>query len=1034
MWCLPYGHFPFRQVTLIIFIALFFSVHLGKTSPTDQNPYIHQIWRTEDGLQNPVIRAITQSDTGYLWLGTDDGLMHFDGVQFKFIEQKQTESPVQRWLIAMAKTQDGSIWSSSVNGGLTQVHNDTVRHYSTQHGLPHDYVLSLLEDSRKNLWVGTAAGVAKMESGRFVPMQPQPGLIVEAVRALAEDKSGKVWIGTAKGLSSFDGEKFQAFTTDNLLVNNSVMALCADSRNVLWIGTGAGLTRVEDGKPRHFTIASGLHHNIIRCIYEDRSGQIWIGTQGGLQKYVDGKFETVFLRSVTEDFEGITFVYSIFEDREGNLWVGTNLGLSRLQAAPFRSISKEDGLPHNVATLVQETEPGTLWVGTYGGGLAIIRSNTVETWSAREGGLSSNYILAMHLDREKTLWLGTDGFGLNRYKDGAFTQILGHDTPANTIRVIFEDSRTNLWVGHNVGVSRLENGVLVHEPNIPRNTVKTIVEDRHANVWFGTRSGLTCWRGGKIQTFQQGHGLNSDRINALFEDKAGVLWIGTEAGLNRMEKLGEFTSFRSSGGIFREPILHIVEDDYEFLWFSTRSGVYRANKKELNDFTRGTLPEVTFLSYGRRDGMRRAQCNGIAQPAGWKLSNGRICFPTMQGIVLFSPEEISLNKLPPPVVIEEMIVDGSVVTNKANIELAPGTKQVEFRYSALSFRAPEKVRFRYWLEGVDTKWEDAGGKRFARFLHLPPGNYKFHVKACNNDGVWNETPATFSFTLSPHFYRSQLFYAGCFAGILLVGMSAHLMRVRNHRIRERELAMLVDQRTAKLQEMIKSMESYNYSIAHDLRAPIRAIRGFTQALVEDYKPHLDELGCEYAERIENAVERMDQLIQDLLIYGQLSHKDIPLEEVKLETVFDRILENFASEVETRKAIIEVKRPLGFAWANSTILHQIFSNLLGNALKFVDAKTTPHVQIWTESRGECIRIYVQDNGIGIKPEYYQRIFRIFERLHSVEVFPGTGIGLAIVQKGAERMGGKAGVSSTFGQGSCFWVELDRKGFPEKPFQR
>lgn len=1014
-----------------LLIVVWSLLQLASASAAAPNPYIHQIWRTEDGLQNPVIRAVVQDRTGYLWLGTDDGLVHFDGVQFKSYEEKRTTENVQRWLIAISVTHDNSIWSSSVNGGLIRVHEGVVRQYTVTNGLPHNHVLALLEDSKKTLWAGTAGGLARFESDKFIPIGAQPGLIVEAVRALAEDKSGKLWIGTAKGLCSFDGTRYETFTREHL-VNNSVMALCADSKGVLWIGTGAGLTRVENGVSKHFTIANGLLHDIIRSIYEDRSGQIWIGTQGGLQKFVNGQFETVTIRSVTEDFEGITFVYTIFEDREGNLWVGTNIGLNRLQATKFTSLGKEEGLPHNVATLVHESEPGTLWVGTYGGGLAMVRSNTVETWSAREGGLTSNYILALHRDRGNSLWIGTDGNGINRYKDGVFTQFLGKDIAANTVRVIFEDSQTNLWVGHNAGVSRFKNNSLVQETNLPRNTVKAIIEDRQTNVWVASRSGLTRWWFGNMKTYKESDGLCSDRINAVFEDKEGILWVGTDTGLNRMQTLGEFTSFATSNGLFRENILHILEDDFGYLWFSTRNGVYRASKKELNDFARGTIVEVNFVSFGRRDGMRRAQCNGIAQPAGWKLSDGRICFPTMQGIVLFNPKEISINKVPPPVVIEEMVVDGILVTNKARIQLSPGSKQVELRYSALSFQSPEKVRFRYWLEGADTKWEDAGTKRFARFLHLAPGDYTFHVKACNNDGIWSERPVSLTFTLSRHIYQSPVFYAGLFATVLAAGMSVHVIRVRNHKNREQELGLLVDERTAKLQEMIKSMESYNYSIAHDLRAPIRAIRGFTQALVEDYKPHLDELGCEYAVRIELAVERMDQLIQDLLVYGQLSHKEIPLEQVKLDSVIVRILENASNEVATRQAKIDVRNPLGSVWANETILQQILSNLLGNALKFVDEKTTPHVEIWAEERGAFIRIYVKDNGIGIKTEYHERIFRIFERLHSVEVFPGTGIGLAIVQKGAERMGGKAGVESTFGQGSRFWIELARRGETKNPY--
>ncbi len=1008
-----------RWVSLLLLCLIPFSVAAAK------DEYLHKIWRAEDGLASPVVRAIAQSKDGYIWLGVDDGVFRFDGAQFKAVEERKISERLERWMVGLAATPDGSVWCSSVNGGLLRVKDGVSTRYTTTNGLPRDYVLSALSDSRSNLWVGTAGGLARFESGRFIAYTNQPGLIVEAVRALAEDRKGKLWIGTAKGISSFDGQKFESLAT-NFLVNNAVMSLCADSKGVLWIGTGAGLTRVSNGVPTHYTVKNGLLHDIVRAIYEDRAGQIWIGTQGGLQKFVNGTLETVELRHLTDDFEGVTFVYAIYEDREGNLWVGTNLGLSQLQPTKFHNISKDHGLPHNLATLVMETEPGTLWVGTYGGGLAMFKGEQRQVWTNGPGALTSDYILALHHDRENTIWIGTDGSGLNRFKDGKFTQFLGHDVPANTIRIIFEDAQTNIWVGHNLGVSRFENNALLHQTNFPRTTVKAMVQDRIGNMWVASRMGLTRWAPGKMQTYREQNGLCSERVNALFLDQEGVLWIGTEAGLNRMGTQGKFTSFITPNGVFREHILHILEDNHGDLWLSTRNGVYRAKKKELNAHARGELAEVSFLSYGRKDGMRRAQCNGIAQPAGWKLSDGRLAFPTMQGVMLFDPRDIPLNTLPPPVVIEEMIVDGVSVSVDRKIELPPGSKQVEFRYTALSYQAPEKVRFKYRLEGSDTKWEDAGTRRYTRFLHLPPGDYKFLLKACNNDGIWSDSEASYAFTLPRPLYLSPYFYAICGASVFGLGLVVHFMRIRNHRKREQELADLVDQRTEKLQEMVRSMESYNYSIAHDLRAPIRAIRGFTQALVEDYKPNLDELGCEYAQRIEIAVERMDQLIQDLLIYGQLSHKEIPLEHVKLEPLIERILENFAAEIASKEARIEIRNPLTPVWANNTILHQILSNLLGNSLKFVDPRTKPHVQIWTEENGDTIRIRVKDNGIGIKSEYQVRIFRIFERLHPVEVFPGTGIGLAIVQKGTERMGGKVTVESAFGEGSCFTVELRRNG--------
>ncbi len=454
--------------------------------------YLHKIWRTEEGLPNPVIRSIIQSQNGYLWLGTDEGLTRFDGVQFKDFDKKISSEKIDRWVVALTQTRDGSLWTSSPNGGLLRLKDGRMTHFTTTNGLPNNYVLSAMEDSRGNLWVGTASGLARFTNNAFISYTNQPGLIVEATRALAEDPSGRIWIGTATGLSCLNEGKFSSYTTNNLLVNNSVMSLCAARDGVLWIGTGNGLTRVVNGVPQHFLLNDGLAHTIIRAVYEDRAGQIWIGTQGGLQQFVDGKIVNVPFRSLTEDFEGVMFVYSICEDREGNLWIGTNLGLNRLQPPKFKSITRDEGLPHNLATLVYEDDSKTLWIGTYGGGLCSVKNDKIKTWAARHHGLTSNYILALAHDHFDTLWIGTDGAGLNRVVDNVFTQFSSSDPAANTIRVIYPDSRGNLWLGHNSGVSRFTNDLLYLEKNLPRSTVKAIIEDRHTNMWFAAKSGLTA--------------------------------------------------------------------------------------------------------------------------------------------------------------------------------------------------------------------------------------------------------------------------------------------------------------------------------------------------------------------------------------------------------------------------------------------------------------------------------------------------------------------------------------------------------------
>jgi signal transduction histidine kinase/ligand-binding sensor domain-containing protein len=1009
---------------------------LGWAIPVCGNPaltYLHKIWRTEEGLQNPVVRTLIQSRSGYLFLATDEGVCRFDGVQFRDIERKTSTDKVERWMVALSETSDGSLWYSSVNGGLCRVLDGSTTRYTTNNGLPRDYVLCAYEDSKGNLWAGTAAGLARFDGTKFISYTNNPDLPIEAVRTVAEDSSGTLWIGMPNGLFFLKENKFGTFPADQL-VSASVMSLCVGRDKSLWVGTAGGLTHLVEGTSIHYTTEQGLAHNTVRSVYETRGGDIFVATHGGVQKLVNGRFEDLVLRQITDEFEGLTFGYSLCEDHEANLWAGTSLGLNRLQSPKISCLAKEEGLPHNLATLVYEDRPGSMWVGTYGGGLCHFVDGRMELLTAENSKLTSNYILSFTKDRTGTYWIGTDLTGLHRWKDGEFKQFLQPNVAANTVRIVFADSQTNLWIGHNAGVDRFYNDTFWPEKNLPRSSIKAIVEDKYTNIWFASKSGLTRWWDGNMKTYKESDGLCLERVNAVYADADGIVWVGTEAGLNRMQELGVFTSFHTPNGPFREHILHILEDDYGKLWFATRNGIFSASKRELNEYAAGRVASVSFAAFGKRDGMRRAQCNGIAQPAGWKSSDGRLWFPTMHGVVHFDPKEMQTNPTPPQVKIESLMVDGRPVPTGASLKLGPRTANFEFQFTALSFQAPEKVNFKYILEGIDSKWEEAGTRRFARYLHLPPGEYVFRVKACNNDGVWDPNGASLSFTKAPNFYQTSTFYWLCFIAVVSGAFGVHKYRISSHERREKELAALVEQRTAKLQEMIKSMEGFNYSIAHDLRAPIRAIRGFTEALVEDYRPHLDSIGCEYAERIQLAVERMDQLIQDLLIYGQLSHKEIPLECVKTDVIFDRILENFASEIQSKKANVQIRKPLPPLWANSTILHQIFSNLLSNALKFVRPNSEPNIEVWAEDRGNVIRVFIRDNGIGIKKEHQERIFRIFERLHPGDVYPGTGIGLAIVQRGVERMGGKVGVDSSQHQGSCFWVEFLKCTDPAKTTMR
>ncbi|MBA4148517.1 MAG: hypothetical protein H0X66_10425 [Verrucomicrobia bacterium] len=991
----------------------------------DEAEYLHQIWRAEDGLRSPMVKAILQSRSGYLWFCTDESFVRFDGVRFQEIEIKTTAERTDRWFTGLAEAHDGSIWASSLNGGVVRFQGDTLSHYDMSHGLLTNYVLSIFHDSKSNLWVGTALGLNRFENGRFISYTNEPGLVVEAVRAITEDSKGNLWIGTAKGLVAMRDGLFQTFTTDDLLIFDGVLSLFEDRQGRLWVGTTVGLTCLVDGRPMHYTTDEGLAHNTIRAIFQDRFGNIWIGSQGGLQKYNNGIFSIVRVADSTSvDFDGISFVYALNEDHEGNLWVGNNLGLNRLKIQKIKTLTKNDGLPHNLITSVLEDRDHNLWIATYGGGLSRLASGRITVFTT-DHGLPNNHLLGLWQTKDGAIWVGSDQKGVTRIKDGVFTTYTDGNTKErpseNTVRAIFEDSEGTLWLGRNSGMVRLHNGQIIDSPLYPDGNIKKIIEARDGTLWIASTQGLTSLRKNQSVLYTRKNGLPSDLINTVFEDSEGYLWVATESGgIHRKTNQG----FSPSPPSLTERILHITEDQSGNLWLSTRNGIFTLSKKQLNSFVSGEQASVEVVSYGRRDGMKRAQCNGIANPAGWNTHDGRIWFPTMYGLVVFDPKTIFNNDAPPPLLMQDISVDGKPFPVQSEFHLPPGEGQIEFHYAALSFQAMERVYYQYILEGFETNWVDAGSRRIARYTNLRPGQYRFRVKASNNDGVWNEAALTTTFSLAPHFYQTKGFYAACVLATVLFGMGINAIRIRQMQRRELQLSQLVEHRTAKLEEALRSMERFNYSIAHDLRAPLRAVRGFTQAICEDYNQAFDATGKEYCKRIEGSIERMDQLIDDLLTYGRLTHTEIHLGWVDSESVFRKVICDFQCIIQEKNARIDASLPLPKVWANSTLLEQIFSNLIGNALKFVSPNESPELKVWAESKPHGTRIYVKDNGIGVASEHQERIFRVFERLHRNEAYPGTGIGLAIVEKAAERMEGRVGVISELGKGSCFWIDLPR----------
>ena len=803
-------------IVAIVLLSIFgFPLDTGKQI----TQYIHDMWGIEQGLPQNSVSPVYQTRNGYLWLGTQEGLVRFDGSHFTVYDSRSDEQILSNWIRAIYEDRDGNLWFGTHDGGLSCLNKEgKFFTYTSAAGLSNNTVLSICEDRGGTLWIGTIDGLNRLQNGKFTRYTTKKGLADANVNVVCTDPGGTLWIGTNKGLNRLENGKFVAYTMQEGLSNNIVRSIFPGRGGKLWIGTNNGLNCLENGKFVVYTTKEGLSNDRIRCIYDDSDGNLWIGTEGGgLNRLLNGKF-TAFTRE-----QGLSgnIVMSVYEDCEGSLWIGTEGGgLNRLKDGKFTPYTTEEGLSNNMIRVIYENSDGNLWIGTQGSGLDRLKDGIFTAYTTHDG-LSNNFVYCIYGDHKGNLWVGSEGGNLDRFKDGKFSKPGSGGLANYRPRVIHEDRQGNLWIGtQGGGIYLLKNGkfsAYTTREGLSDNNVNAFAEDGEGNLWAGTESGLNCMKDGKFTVYKKEQGLCNDIIGCIYADKEGegALWIGTRGGLNRL-KQGKFDRVTSKEGLFDDIIYQVLEDADQRLWMSCNKGISRVNKKELENFLDKKTKAFNYISYDEKDGLKSRECNGGSQPAGWKSRDGKLWFPTIKGVAVIDPAHIQLNPILTPVLIEEIITDNTKIplpfSNKENLVLSAGTEHIEIHYTGLSLLVPSRVRFKYRLEGIDDDWIAAGTRRTAYYTRIPPGDYTFRVKACNNDGIWNETGAAVGFYLKPYFYQTIWFY---FLSVLALGATAffgYRFLVRQLKARAEKLRILVEERTKDLKERNEELETLERTI------------------------------------------------------------------------------------------------------------------------------------------------------------------------------------------------------------------------------
>lgn len=779
--------------------------------------YIHRIWQTQQGVPPGTIQGLWMTHDGYLWLGTQTGLLRFDGVEFRTAESIFPKMPENVWVRGAGYEDDrGAQWLPTNDQGVLRISPDSVATYGIKEGLPSNETQCVVPGQDAQLWLCTDRGLARIDTrdgDKIRAFSAAETHGAENVRAACFSVESGFWSGgDGNRISHWDGRGFEARTLTTVGADASVRALLCLG-DTIWVGTSAGLIRLQaphktstgvttavtsgvtpDVTPaaapgsapsspltawseRLFTVKDGLVDNVVFALAQGHQDTLWIGTLSGFSRLHNGEFNNFR----PEDGLSQSTVPSLYEDREGWLWVGTKHGLNQFvdgRAVPF---TESEGLPSNNTGPLLEDHHGMMWIGSLDKGLARYDGHKIAVLNTRSG-LASDSILALGEDAAGALWVGTER-GLNRVEDGRVTgtYTTAQGLPSNRIRAIGRSRDGNLWIGTQSGLALYQQGRFVSVSGLPQgfpNGVVTVMgEDASGNLLVATVRGVyQRTAAGFHEILQNGAGIRG--VDALFLDPDGLVWMGTDGtGLTLMDRSGKLTNISVSDGLFDSEIFGILRDGQDRFWMGSSKGLFSVSRSELVRFAAGEIKRVSSSPYSPTDGGRIIEGRSRVQPALWRRNNGIMWFSTTHGLILLEPNR-QRSVAPLPVAIEDPQVNGQPVHPADISKMAPGQKNLEFDYSALSFYAANRITFKYKLEGFDKDWIKADIRRAAFYTNLPPGNYRFRVTACTIDGLCNETGSSIEFSLASHYYQRWWFWVLAVGAVGMVVWVGYQLRIR----------------------------------------------------------------------------------------------------------------------------------------------------------------------------------------------------------------------------------------------------------------
>ena len=1060
----------------------------------DINQYAHTSWKIREGFSKGRITSFAQTPDGYLWLGTEFGLLRFDGVR-------------------------NVPWDPPTGAHL-----------------PSSYIRSLLAAQDGRLWIGTYKGLASSRDGKLTVYQELAG---QTVDVLVQDRAGTVWaggyVGSAGRLCAIESGRTLCYGDDGRF-GLWVASLYEDSRGNLWVGAQTGLWRWKPGPPKLYPMPSHVIGTSSQTVNESDDGTLLIATEGGMRRLVEGGSEPYSPPGTgSQQLKALRML----RDRDGSLWIGTtDQGLLHVHQGRTDVFAQSDGLSGDYINKFFEDREGNVWVATVNG-LDRFREFAVPTISVRQG-LSNAIVWSVLAARDGSVWLGTPE-GLNRWNNGHITiyrtrgaplgsssakqkrelnlrEMADPGLPDNGVESLFEDDGGRIWAFTERGAAYFENGRFIpattnpghiahnsrqqHPTAVlaliaPSGQLHSIAGDSSGNLWISdqhqgllhllggsvveripwarlgrkdwamallagpvpgglwlgfSQGGVAYFKDGKVRESYSGlDGLGDGIVTSLSLDPDGTLWAATEGGLSRV-KDGRVATLTGQNGLPCDTVFWVMQDDMHSFWLYTACGLVRIAETEMDAWIsdpKQTIKNTVFDSF---DGVRSRTLTTGYTPLVAKTANGKLWFLPLDGVSVIDPNHLPFNKVPPPVQIERVIADRKTYwqnlsgdASSSRPRLPALVRDLTIDYTALSFVVPEKIHFRYRLEGQDPEWKEVVNVREAHYSNLPPGSYRFRVTASNNSGVWNGAGTFLDFSIAPAYYQTAWFRASCVAALVALLWGIYRVRVRNIQERSEQLALInakLEQEIAERKQAedalgqaqaelahanrVTSMGELTASLAHEIKQPIAAaITDATTCVrwLSRDQPDLEEARAaasrivQDGKRAGDIVTRVQRLFQRETLQRELVNLNEIIREMVLLLHSETI--QFAVLVST-----ELAADLPPVMGDRVELQQVLMNLMMNsidAMKNVEGTRELAVQSRRGENGQ-VRISVSDTGVGLPPQQADKIFNAFftTKTH------GTGMGLRISRSIVESHGGQLWAADNSPRGARFCFTLPTAG--------